>query len=123
MSNSTSPLEPARGAQDGDGLVHDPFTDTEVVLDPLLDVLVVGELVGVEAGAVTVPRRPQKGARGKSVSICCSPVLQFCGFHRSVCMLGRRRNGGYVGGIRGVNRDVGSGVRGSGNGISMERRG
>lgn len=44
-------LEVAAGGGDADALVHDPLADVEVRVDPLLDVLVVGDLVGVETGA------------------------------------------------------------------------
>jgi hypothetical protein len=53
LLNSTSShmLEPPARRGDGDGLVHDPFADVEVGVDPFLDVFVVGDLVGVETGA------------------------------------------------------------------------
>lgn len=43
-------LEPAAGAGDGDGLVHDPFAQAEVLVDPFGHLLVVaGDFVGFEA--------------------------------------------------------------------------
>lgn len=40
-----SPLEPSRRTQNCNGLIHDPFADAEVGIDPALDVLVLGDLV------------------------------------------------------------------------------
>lgn len=51
-SQSTPSLKPGGRAQDRNRLVHDPFADAEVVLDPSLDVFVIGELVRVQTGAV-----------------------------------------------------------------------
>lgn len=52
----SSPLEIAGRAHHGHGLVHNPFTDAEVLVDPFLDVLALGDLFGVETGAVNGPR-------------------------------------------------------------------
>ncbi|RHZ51467.1 F-box protein [Aspergillus thermomutatus] len=59
-----SPLafEVTRGRQDSHRLIHDPLADAEIVIDPFLKVLVIGDLVGVETGAVRTPRGPDQGA-------------------------------------------------------------
>lgn len=41
----TSALKPTSRSQNRDRLIHDPFADTQVVLDPLLDFLVIGDFV------------------------------------------------------------------------------
>lgn len=48
---SSHMLEPPAGGRDADRLVHHPLADVEVRVDPLLDVFVVGDLVGVETGS------------------------------------------------------------------------
>lgn len=45
-------LKVAGGAQNRNRLVHHPLADAEVAIDPLLEVLVIGDFVGVETGAV-----------------------------------------------------------------------
>lgn len=47
---SSRALKEAARAGEGDGLVHDPFADAEVLVDPLVGLLVVaGELFRLEA--------------------------------------------------------------------------
>lgn len=57
---SPLPLKPARRPQNEHTLIHHPLAHTEVAVDPLLEVFVLGDLVGVEAGAVEDPRRGMK---------------------------------------------------------------
>lgn len=46
------PLEPAAGPSNSDRLIHDPFTDTEVLVDPFRNVLVfASSSVGLESQA------------------------------------------------------------------------
>lgn len=52
MSTLTSPLKPGRGPQHRDGLIHDPLAHPEVILNPPLDFLVIGNLVRIQTGAV-----------------------------------------------------------------------
>lgn len=54
---SSFPLKPARRAHNSNRLIHDPLANSEVVIDPSLDFLVLGNLVRVHAGAVKVPVR------------------------------------------------------------------
>lgn len=49
--NSPLPLKVARRAEHRNRLIHHPLANTEVVIDPLLEVLVIGDLVGAETGA------------------------------------------------------------------------
>ena len=49
----TLALKVPRGAEDGDGLVHGPLADPEVVVDPFLEAGGLGEGVGFYAGAVS----------------------------------------------------------------------
>ncbi|KAF7117898.1 hypothetical protein CNMCM5793_007229 [Aspergillus hiratsukae] len=60
----TSPLafEVTRGRQHSDRLIHDPLANAEIAIDPFLKVLVIGDLVRVETGAVKTPRDPDQGA-------------------------------------------------------------
>jgi hypothetical protein len=44
---STSSLKVGSRAQDGNGLVHNPFADSEIALDPFLDILAIGDFFGV----------------------------------------------------------------------------
>lgn len=44
-------LEPPAGGRDSDRLVHHPLADVEVRVDPLLNIFVVGDLVGLETGS------------------------------------------------------------------------
>jgi hypothetical protein len=47
---SSRPLEEAARTGDGHRLVHDPFADTEVLVDPLGSFLVVaGDSIGLES--------------------------------------------------------------------------
>lgn len=55
-NRSPSPLEPARGSHHRHRLIHHPLPNTEVAVDPLLHVFAVGDLIGVETGAVKSPR-------------------------------------------------------------------
>lgn len=53
-----SPLEPAAGAGQRHGLVHHPFTDAQVLVDPLVHLLVVaGDLVCLDTGPGGIPRK------------------------------------------------------------------
>lgn len=48
---SSRMLKVSRGSGQANRLVHDPLADVEVGVDPLLEVFVLGELVGGETGA------------------------------------------------------------------------
>jgi hypothetical protein len=62
-SKSPSPLKPAGGAHDSHGLVHDPFADTKVVVDPTCDFFVLRDLFAFETGAMKVPHDPKGYAK------------------------------------------------------------
>jgi hypothetical protein len=64
-----SPLafEITRGRQHSHRLVHDPLANAEIVIDPFLEVFVIGDLVSVETRAVRTPRGPDQDA-GKQIS-------------------------------------------------------
>lgn len=61
QSKSPLPLKPPGRPQNKHTLIHHPLAHAEVAVDPLLKVFVLGDLVGVEAGAVEDPRRGMKG--------------------------------------------------------------
>lgn len=74
-------LKPARGAHDGHGLIHHPLADTEVVVDPALHFLVLGDLFGLETGAGNNPhaRDPVHGcARGFTELAGLSSCMGVC---------------------------------------------
>lgn len=56
-----------RGRQHSHRLVHDPLANAEIVIDPFLEVFVIGDLVSVETRAVRTPRGPDQDA-GKQIS-------------------------------------------------------
>lgn len=64
MINLPLALEVARGTQHSHRLIHHPLANTQVVIDPLLEVLVIGDFVGVETGAVKDPTRCPPGFGG-----------------------------------------------------------
>ncbi|KAM9878712.1 hypothetical protein VDGL01_07221 [Verticillium dahliae] len=69
------PLEPAAGPSNSDRLIHDPFTDTEVLVDPFRNVLVfASSSVGLE----TRPRSSQRGMR--------QPSSRFSSDHVDRCL-------------------------------------
>lgn len=65
MQKSPAALEPAGRTHHGHGLVHDPLADTEVVVDPLLDVLIIGDLFSVQTGAIDGPRAQPNPVRAR----------------------------------------------------------
>ena len=67
-SKSPLPLKPRRGPQNRHGLIHHPFPHAKVLIDPFLEVFVLGDLVGFKAGAVKHPTRPAMG-RGREASL------------------------------------------------------
>lgn len=75
-------LKPPTRRGDGDGLIHDPFADVEVGVDPFLDVFVVRYLVGVETGA------------GAQMGVVSPVVSGVCGVERE---RERRERGGRGG--------------------------
>lgn len=46
------PLKPSGRSQDRNGLIHNPFADAEIAIDPALNILVLGDLIRVQARAV-----------------------------------------------------------------------
>lgn len=62
-NRSPSALEPARRTHHGDGRIHHPLADSEVVVDPALHFLALGDLFGFETRAGNNPhaRDPIKG--------------------------------------------------------------
>ncbi len=46
------PLKPSARAQYRHTLIHDPLAHAEVVIDPSLELLAIGYLFGVDAGAM-----------------------------------------------------------------------
>jgi hypothetical protein len=49
---SASAFKPPRRPKHSDGLIHDPFSNAEILVDPFLDLFVFGDFVRTEAGAV-----------------------------------------------------------------------
>jgi hypothetical protein len=48
-------------------LIHHPLADTEVVIDPFLEILVISDFVGAETGAVKIPTRFPRPKWGRGV--------------------------------------------------------
>ena len=57
-SKSPLSLKPPGRTQNHHRLIHHPLSHTEIVVDPFLEVFVIGHLVSFEAGAVKDPTRP-----------------------------------------------------------------
>jgi len=86
---SPLPLKPAGRPQNKHTLIHHPLAHAEVAVDPLLEVFVLGDLVGVEAGAVEDPRRGMKGLAMLSFFLLQASLLfAYCDL-RDIWITGR----------------------------------
>lgn len=74
---SPLPLKPPRRTHDCHGLIHHPLPHAEILVDPLLEVFVLGNLAGFKAGAVKDPTRPTGPRQGEIISLF-SFFLNFC---------------------------------------------
>ena len=63
------PLKPPGRPQDRHGLIHHPLPHTEILVDPFLDVLVIGYFAGFKAGAAEDPTRPTGPRQGELISL------------------------------------------------------
>lgn len=62
MPSLPSPLEPAAGAGQRHGLVHDPFANAQVLVDPLVHVLVLArDLFALDSQAGRALHASKKG--------------------------------------------------------------
>lgn len=69
LSHLPCPLEPAAGAGQRHGLIHHPFTDTQVLVDPLVHLLVVaGNLVCLDTGPGEIPPKEEGHMLANEVS-------------------------------------------------------
>ena len=82
LVKSTSPLKPPRGTKHGDRLVHDPFADAKIFVNPLLDFSVFGYTVRVQARSVKDPAVVAERRTSQFVSLIL--VLYHCRSKRDV---------------------------------------
>lgn len=90
--SSSGALKVAAGSGDGNGLVHDPFADTEVLVDPSSEVLVfTGNFVPLETGS----RRSRNGfesdmlgREGSRLDTHVKPVDRFIPARKAETMTG-----------------------------------
>lgn len=82
LVKSTSPLKPPRGTKHSDRLVHDPFADAKIFVNPLLDFSVFGYTVRVQARSVKDPAVAAE--RRTSQFVCLILVLYHCRSKRDV---------------------------------------